>query len=485
MNQPSSHCHGWVDQLVHLSEVLEAEEEQNAQPHCQSSSWEFEGPNPPSPGGSWLDGRENINMDIATDSDPGWGLVDEFPGAARIFTDGRETFLNRFDLDTFSKERQTNLYYPFIKDLPISFRTGKKLRSIIELLPSGPKWWYCIMPTAKPTKSSVRLFFRDSVECLEMLFHNPLFHDKLDLVPFRVYRTAEHLVRIYSEWMTGDVAWDMQAARIGIMMNDPVGNLRLCYKPLACYIVNTPEACMLAGVRGKTSPVMTAMYKQFDFTLDQLQAINADPENLEQYFKAAQFYHLNGVNRPFWRDWPLSDPSKFFNPEVLHHWHKGSWDHDVKWSINIVGKKELDFRFSILQPVTGYRHFGEGISHLKKRYLIAVIAGAAPPRVVLAMHALVDFRYLGQAPELDDNDCNMLLASLSTFHDNKVHITKAGGRKGKKNIITNWYIPKLKLLQSVVPSIRGSGIPAQWTADITEHAHIVVIKNPACRSSNN
>ena len=65
------------------------------------------------------------------------------------------------------------------------------------------------------------------------------------------------------------------------------------------------------------------------------------------------------------------------------------WDHDIKWAINIIGAKELDFRFSVLQPSTGYRYFGEGISHLTKvtgrmqrdvqRYLIAVIAGAAPP----------------------------------------------------------------------------------------------------------
>ena len=66
------------------------------------------------------------------------------------------------------------------------------------------------MKTAIPTKSPVRLFYRDSVECLEALFEHPLFHDKLDLVPCRVYRSAERLVRVYSEWMTGDVAWDIQ-----------------------------------------------------------------------------------------------------------------------------------------------------------------------------------------------------------------------------------------------------------------------------------
>ena len=119
-----------------------------------------------------------------------------------------------------------------------------------------------------------------------------------------------------------------------------------------------------------------------------------------------------------------------------------------------------------------------------QQYLITVIAGAAPPHVVLAMCSLLDFWYLAQAPVLNDNDCAMLIASLQAFHDNKAAITTVGGRKGKKDEINNWYIPKLELLQSVVPSIQASGAPVQWTADVMEHTHIVVIKNPARRSNN-
>ena len=66
------------------------------------------------------------------------------------------------------------------------------------------------MTTAIPTKSLVQLFYCNSVKCLEVLFQHPLFHDKLDFVPHRVYRTAERMVCVYSEWMTGNVAWDIQ-----------------------------------------------------------------------------------------------------------------------------------------------------------------------------------------------------------------------------------------------------------------------------------
>jgi hypothetical protein len=55
----------------------------------------------------------------------------------------------------------------------------------------------------------------------------------------------------------------MKAAEVGIMMSDPVGNVRHCFTPLAAYIVDTPEAAMLACVRGKTSPFTMASYLQF------------------------------------------------------------------------------------------------------------------------------------------------------------------------------------------------------------------------------
>jgi len=48
----------------------------------------------------------------------------------------------------------------------------------------------------------------------------------------------------------------------------------------------------------------------------------------------------------------------------------------------------------------------------------------------------------------------------------------------------SWTIPKLELLQSVIPSIRDSGAVMQWSADITEHAHIQEIKVPACAGNN-
>jgi hypothetical protein len=297
------------------------------------------------------------------------------------------------------------------------------------------------------------------------------------------------------------------AASIGIMMSDPLGCRRFCFTPLAAYIVDTPESTLIAGVAGRTSSVTMASYKQLgdsfrheartaSTTLAQLHEVEekANPWDLEAYFKAASQLHLNGVHRPFWVDWAMSDPSIFLTPEPLHHWHKAFWDHDAKWCINSVGAAELDFRFSVLHQHVGFRHFKEGISSLKQvtgrehrevqRYIVSVIADAVPPDFLIAIRALMDFRYLAQSMQIDEEMCTQIDATLKEFHAHKDSIIAAGARRGVKNVIDHWYIPKLEFLQSVVPSIHANGIALQWSADGTERAHIEVIKNPSEFSNN-
>src|SRR6267154_362851 len=299
-----------------------------------------------------------------------------------------------------------------------------------------------------------------------------------------------------------------QAACEGVMMSDPVGHSRYCFILLVSYIVDTPEAMILSTVGGKTSPVTMAMYKQFgdpfcheprtkSTTLAQLRIVRtrADPDNIEAFFREAQKFHLNGISEPFFEDWVLSEPSHFFTPETLHHIHREFYDHNVKWLVCAVGDTELDFRFSVLQPITGFHHFHGGILKLKQvtgcaqrdiqRSIIAVGADAAPSAVITAIQALMDFRYLVQSPQIDDSDLECISAVLDEFHANKdaiiagrFHCGQGGG------VINNWYIPKIELMQSIVPSIRNNGVIMQWTADTTEHAHITKIKDPT-RSSNN
>ena len=152
---------------------------------------------------------------------------------------------------------------------------------------------------------------------------------------------------------------------VSIMMNDPAGNMQYCYTPLAAYIADTPELCLIACTSPKGSPFMTATSKHFgdpvlhppctrSHTLD---AINkalekCSPLDYKGFLKITKALFLNSVIKLFWVDWPLSCPSFFLHPETLHHFCRFSWDHDIKWCIEVVTASEIDFRFSLLQPAT-------------------------------------------------------------------------------------------------------------------------------------
>ncbi|KAJ6545132.1 hypothetical protein B0H10DRAFT_1969908 [Mycena sp. CBHHK59/15] len=496
---------------------------------------------------------------------------EEFTGAAQV-QPGGDTFKAVFECDQYAEQRKLNMYYPFASrdewelvsfivrsnmtlaatdeflklcltvKMCLSFSTAKDLRSCVEMLPMGPQWTTKPWESIHPTKSALTLFYRDPLECLQWLLQNPLIQDYIHLTPFRLYKTAGKTMRVYNEWLSGDVAWRIQASclicpanrklavqyrksypkepqmkathhaflllalipipkfleknkeikgvltsrlfhanmdfilgplkiavQIGIMMSDPLGWHRYCFTPLASYIVDTPESALIAGVAGKTSSV---------------------------YLKKAKEKRLNGVNHPFWRDWPLAEPSEFLTPEPLHHWTKMFGDHKKKWCIAAVGAAEIDFRFSVLRPHTGMCHFEDGISNSKQvtgrenrdiqRYIVPVVANTdgVSKDFLIAIRSLHDFRYYGQAPEMDENTLSKMDEALKFFHDHKHAILKAGVRTGKKGRINNWHIPKLEFMQSVVPNTKANGIPLQWTADVTEHTHITEVKDPADNSNN-
>ena len=286
-------------------------------------------------------------------------------------------------------------------------------------------------------------------------------------------------------------------AKNGAWMSDYAGYVRRCFTPLAAYIADTPEAATLTGVAGKTSHLTMASFHEFGdpfrhpprmaadiLTFLDILSHYSDPSDVKVYVaNARELFRLNGVNLPFWRDWRLPDgslpnPAHSFPIETLHHLHKGFWDHDVKWIIRAIGDRELDTRFSLLQPRNGYRHFSTGISSLKQvtgrehrdiqRYILGLIADAVRPEFVACIRALLDLRYLSQLHDVNTDVLNDIARALEVFHGLKQIILDLGLRTGKKgNTIPHFEIPKLELLQSIIPSIMRSGSLPQWSADVT------------------
>lgn len=194
--------------------------------------------------------------------------------------------------------------------------------------------------------------------------------------------------------------------------------------------------------------------------------MEADPDDFKYFLKVVEHFLLNCIHTPFLRIWLLSDPSIFLNPEVLHHFHHLFWDHDLQWCIVVLRLDETNYQFSLIQMAVGYHSFQEGISkliqvtdhdhHTIQRYIIGVVTGAVPPKFLAAIRALLDFWYLAQMPCFDNNSLNRVEAALSLFHTNKSAIITAGGRQSSKGPLKHWEIPKLELLQHIVPSINAS-----------------------------
>lgn len=129
-------------------------------------------------------------------------------------------------------------------------------------------------------------------------------------------------------------------------------------------------------------------------------------------------------------------PTSFPQSELLHHWHGELWDYDVQWCKNALRSKELNFHYSVLQPIVSLCHFKDGITTLKQvmgcakcdvqRYIVPVIAGAAPMDVVTAIHTLMDFRYLAQAHVITASTHDRIKDALAEFHEHKSTITDEG-----------------------------------------------------------
>ncbi|KAG1892914.1 uncharacterized protein F5891DRAFT_1131436 [Suillus fuscotomentosus] len=202
------------------------------------------------------------------------------------------------------------------------------------------------------------------------------------------------------------------AASDGCFMPDPSRHIRYVFTPLIAHVCDLPEASMIAAI---------------------------DPWDLDKFQKAAKAAHLSGVHMPYWLDWSFSY-------------------HPLKWIKEIVGKTKLDTRFITQHKRVGTHHFTKGITHVNQMTgrehrdiqctIVSSISGAAPPRFVRTIRALIDFFYYAQNPVHSPESLQSMVQALSDFHAFKDAIVEAEARRGKKGAKEDFFIPKLELLQS-------------------------------------
>lgn len=46
---------------------------------------------------------------------------------------------------------------------------------------------------------------------------SPLVKDHIQFKPFQIFRSAERLMRVFTEWLSGDTAWNMQVQLFFLM----------------------------------------------------------------------------------------------------------------------------------------------------------------------------------------------------------------------------------------------------------------------------
>ncbi|KAH9020515.1 hypothetical protein EDB84DRAFT_1589727 [Lactarius hengduanensis] len=388
--------------------------------------------------------------------------------------------LSQSEIDEFLK-------LEWVQRLNPTFTSAHALRSLIESLPDPPRW-YCdqMIIESYESKQPIHFYWRDALSVIEYIFGNPVFASYMQYDPQRLWTDASRTERIYSEYMTGDLAWQSQdslpdgATQLAVVAMTGGLEMYPAYLSLANIVSEvrmkaTNHAWMCFGflpiVKFEVHPSFQSILsaRLWHACMDKAFArckarryhwcFVADPHGRlrwsfpllaawiadlpEQHLISAvakitlptiscpKELGLSGVHLPFWRDWYLADPFYFLVPEILHTCHKFFFDPSP--SMQMTGREHRDIQRSI----------------------IAVMAGAVPPRSCVPYFSRLF---------LTDAAISSFVDSLQEFHDERAAITAAGAR------LEQW--------QHFARSTKMMGAPIQWTADVTEALHITEVKHP-------
>ena len=290
-----------------------------------------------------------------------------------------------------------------------------------------------------------------------------------------------------------------RAARKGALLQDPQGFWRKGFTPLASYQVDVKEATLLAGVSENTSHITMAFKETLALrdrqplrhghttvTAVHKLAERVHPWNdITQFQKECKKQRLLGVHEVFYEDYVHSLPPFFFTPDVLHHFLVKFYHHELPWVKNALGSGELDFRYSLLQPIVGKQSFPNGVckrrkgrggqtplrtltgkSHRNLERLVMPVLDGLPRRFQRSIKALTTFHYLAQMDIIPAGVINQLSGALDEFHENRTVISEKGYRTAD-----GWAIQKFELMNTVPWSITQLGSPRHCSTETSETFH--------------
>lgn len=298
-------------------------------------------------------------------------------------------------------------------------------------------------------------------------------------------------------------------SRDGREYGDAFGNVRMCFPRIAVYSADYPEQTLIACVGAKSSPHFEAQANQLGNSLPEPRRVteghlakiksfrrrNRDKDIWAQ-LKAAKKEDLNGVLYPFWENHISIDLSVWFGPDNLHGIDRFWRDHPFRWGQYLVGVREYDTRLKSLQPEVGFRHYAEGVGHLKQwtgrvdkelqRSFVAIVEGAegVPKDAVYAFRALQDFITLAKYDTHTSETLMHLGMRLTHFHVKKEIFSKTGARRGTSGAKAHFNIPKLCALHNYFGSILRIGTAPQHSTEFGERAHRQYAKIPFSQTNH-
>ena len=91
------------------------------------------------------------------------------------------------------------------------FTSAHAHRSLIESLPDPPRW-FCqeMVIDGYQSKRPIYFYWHDALKVIEYIFGNLIFASHMQFDPHRLWSDQIKSERIYSEYMTGDFAWQSQ-----------------------------------------------------------------------------------------------------------------------------------------------------------------------------------------------------------------------------------------------------------------------------------